>query len=201
MWPSNHEILSQGTSKLTILIFCSLRCIPDGGDVGYTMTELQPSPPGYRVQDEAPGPPSCPPGSYKYASHGHGSEAANFKSATSYSQEGYGLKQSPPRSVAPNEYYRRRNDGRRSSTENDHEGGNGGKKAAAVTSYNDGHKKNTPGYKNDCGYVLTITCALFFDVRSRNILFPLLFLPSFFLSFSLDLLPTRIIGKQWLSGV
>ncbi|XP_024884029.1 protein Shroom isoform X3 [Temnothorax curvispinosus] len=121
------------------------------------MTELQPSPPGYRVQDEAPGPPSCPPGSYKYASHGHGSEAANFKSATSYSQEGYGLKQSPPRSVAPNEYYRRRNDGRRSGTENDHEGGNGGKKAAAVTGYNDGHKKNTPGYKNDCGYVLAIT--------------------------------------------
>ncbi|KYM84509.1 Protein Shroom [Atta colombica] len=127
-------------------------CIPDGGDVGYTMTELQPSPPGYRVQDEAPGPPSCPPGSYKYASHGHGSEAANFKSATSYSQEGYGLKQSPPRSVAPNEYYRRRNDGRRSSTENDHEGGNGSKKVTAVTSYNDSHKKNTPGYKNDCGY-------------------------------------------------
>lgn len=116
------------------------------------MTELQPSPPGYRVQDEAPGPPSCPPGSYKYASHGHGSETANFKSATSYSQEGYGLKQSPPRPVAPNEYYRRRSDGRRS--ENDHEGGNGGKKAAAaVAGYNDGHKKNTPGYKNDSGYV------------------------------------------------
>nr|XP_012230562.1 PREDICTED: uncharacterized protein LOC105676893 isoform X4 [Linepithema humile] len=131
------------------------RCIPDGGDVGYTMTELQPSPPGYRVQDEAPGPPSCPPGSYKYASHGHGSEAANFKSATSYSQEGYGLKQSPPRSVAPNEYYRRRNDGRRSGgTENDQEGGGGGggKKTAAVAGYNDGHKKNTPGYKNDSGY-------------------------------------------------
>ncbi|XP_018393730.1 PREDICTED: uncharacterized protein LOC108772657 [Cyphomyrmex costatus] len=127
-------------------------CIPDGGDVGYTMTELQPSPPGYRVQDEAPGPPSCPPGSYKYASHGHGSETANFKSATSYSQEGYGLKQSPLRSVALNEYYRRRNEGWRSSTENDHEGGNGGKKATAVTSYNDSHKKNTPGYKNDCGY-------------------------------------------------
>lgn len=120
------------------------------------MTELQPSPPGYRVQDEAPGPPSCPPGSYKYASHGHGSEAANFKTATSYSQEGYGLKQSPPRPVAPNEYYRRRNDGRRSGTENDHEGGNGGKKTAAtVAGYNDGHKKNTPGYKNDSGYVLT----------------------------------------------
>jgi len=116
------------------------------------MTELQPSPPGYRVQDEAPGPPSCPPGSYKYASHGHGSEAANFKSATTYSQEGYGLKQNPPRPVAPNEYYRRsRNDGRRSSTENDHEGG---KKAAAVAGYNDGHKRNTPSYKNDSGYVL-----------------------------------------------
>ncbi|XP_032666579.1 uncharacterized protein LOC116842044 isoform X3 [Odontomachus brunneus] len=117
------------------------------------MTELQPSPPGYRVQDEAPGPPSCPPGSYKYASHGHGSETANFKSATSYSQEGYGLKQSPPRPVATNEYYRRRNDGRRSGAENDHEGGNGGKKAAAaVAGYNDSHKKNTPGYKNDSGY-------------------------------------------------
>lgn len=117
------------------------------------MTELQPSPPGYRVQDEAPGPPSCSPGSYKYANHG--SEAANFKSATSYSQEGYGLKQSPPRSVALNEYYRRRNDGRRSNTENDLESG-GGKKTAVVAGYNDGHKKNTPGYKNDSGYVLTI---------------------------------------------
>lgn len=117
------------------------------------MTELQPSPSGYRVQDEAPGPPSCPPGSYKsYASHGHGSEAANFKSAASYSQEGYGLKQSPPRPVALNEYYRRRNDGRRSSMEgNDHEGG---KKTAAVAGYNDSHKKNTSGYKNDSGYGL-----------------------------------------------
>ncbi|XP_025268223.1 protein Shroom isoform X2 [Camponotus floridanus] len=116
------------------------------------MTELQPSPSGYRVQDEAPGPPSCPPGSYKsYASHGHGSEAANFKSAVSYSQEGYGLKQSPPRPVALNEYFRRRrNDGRRSSMEgNDHEGV---KKATAVAGYNDGHKKNTSGYKNDSGY-------------------------------------------------
>ncbi|XP_070512982.1 protein Shroom isoform X1 [Cardiocondyla obscurior] len=139
---SLHETHDQGRHRRK-------RCIPDGGDVGYTMTELQPSPPGYRVQDEAPGPPSCPPGSYKYASHGHGSEAANFKSATSYSQEGYGLKQSPPRSMAPNEYYRRRNDGRRPSTENDLEGG---KKAAAVTSYNDGHKKNSLGCKNDCGY-------------------------------------------------
>lgn len=154
------------------------------------MTELQPSPPGYRVQDEAPGPPSCPPGSYKYASHGHGSEAANFKSATSYSQEGYGLKQSPPRSVAPNEYYRRRNDGRRSGTENDHEGGNGGKKAAAVTSYNDGHKKNTPGYKNDCGYVLAITRALFFSMFV-HVFFLLLFPCSLFPSFS-----TRIIASD-----
>ncbi|KAG5308140.1 SHRM2 protein, partial [Acromyrmex insinuator] len=151
-----NDRIRVGTSSMDANVSSPLTdplwCIPDGGDVGYTMTELQPSPPGYRVQDEAPGPPSCPPGSYKYASHGHGSEAANFKSATSYSQEGYGLKQSPPRSVAPNEYYRRRNDGRRSSTENDHEGGSGGKKATAVTSYNDGHKKNTPGYKNDCGY-------------------------------------------------
>ncbi|KAG5325040.1 SHRM2 protein, partial [Pseudoatta argentina] len=151
-----NDRIRVGTSSMDANVSSPLTdplwCIPDGGDVGYTMTELQPSPPGYRVQDEAPGPPSCPPGSYKYASHGHGSEAANFKSATSYSQEGYGLKQSPPRSVAPNEYYRRRNDGRRSSTENDHEDGSGGKKGTAVTSYNDGHKKNTPGYKNDCGY-------------------------------------------------
>lgn len=125
------------------------------------MTELQPSPSGYRVQDEAPGPPSCPPGSYKsYASHGHGSEAANFKSAVSYSQEGYGLKQSPPRPVALNEYFRRRrNDGRRSSMEgNDHEGA---KKATAVAGYNDGHKKNTSGYKNDSGYVIAIICLFF----------------------------------------
>nr|XP_034176660.1 uncharacterized protein LOC117602571 isoform X1 [Osmia lignaria] len=126
------------------------RCIPDGGDVGYTMTELQPSPPGYRVQDEAPGPPSCPPGPYKYASHGHGSEPANFKSASSYPQEGYGLKQSPSRTVASNEYYRRRNDGRRSA-ENEHEAGNAAKKAT-VAGYNESHKKNTAGYKNDSGY-------------------------------------------------
>ncbi|XP_076761621.1 shroom isoform X1 [Xylocopa sonorina] len=114
------------------------------------MTELQPSPPGYRVQDEAPGPPSCPPGSYKYASHGHGSEPANFKSTTSYPQEGYGLKQSPSRTVAPNEYYRRRNDGRRSA-ENEHEAGSAAKKAT-VAGYNESHKKNTAGYKNDSGY-------------------------------------------------
>lgn len=152
------------------------------------MTELQPSPPGYRVQDEAPGPPSCPPGSYKYTSHGHGSEAANFKSAT-YSQESYGLKQSPPRSVAPNEYYRRRSDGRRSSTENDHEGGNG-KKAAAVTGYNDGHKKNTPGYKNECGYVRLR--ARFFSRRSltqRSF-------PASFSALSISALLMRIIASE-----
>ncbi|XP_071872400.1 shroom isoform X2 [Bombus fervidus] len=114
------------------------------------MTELQPSPPGYRVQDEAPGPPSCPPGSYKYASHGHGSETANFKSTSSYPQEGYGLKQSPSRTVPPNEYYRRRNDGRR-STENEHEAANAAKKAT-VAGYNETYKKNTAGYKNDSGY-------------------------------------------------
>lgn len=142
------------------------------------MTELQPSPPGYRVQDEAPGPPSCPPGPYKYASHGHGSEAANFKSVTSYSQEGYSLKQSPPlsRPVAPNEYYRRKNDSRKFNTENDYEGGgNGDKKITAiVASYNDGHKKNTPGYKNDSGYVLAIArvLPLFLDgSHSRNVAF------------------------------
>ncbi|KAL6442791.1 hypothetical protein ACFW04_002688 [Cataglyphis niger] len=154
----NHSIdkvfmshLHTCTSHKYVKTLRSILCIPDGGDVGYKMTELQPSPSGYRVQDEAPSPPSCPPGSYKsYASHGHGSETANFKTAASYSQEGYGLKQSPPRPVALNEYYRRRNDGRRSSMEgNDHEGG---KKAATVAGYNDGHKKNTSGYKNDSGY-------------------------------------------------
>lgn len=139
-------------SILTEIFFSEWRrCIPDGGDVGYTMTELQPSPPGYRVQDEAPGPPSCPPASYKYASHGHGSEAANFKSTSSYPQEGYGgLKQSPSRTVPPNEYYRRRNDGRR-STENEHEAGNATKKAT-IPGYNESHKKNTTSYKNDSGY-------------------------------------------------
>ncbi|KZC04893.1 Protein Shroom [Dufourea novaeangliae] len=115
------------------------------------MTELQPSPPGYRVQDEAPGPPSCPPGPYKYASHGHGSETTNFKGTPSYPQEGYGLKQSPSRTVLPNEYYRRRNDGRRSA-ENEHEAGNGTKKATTAAGYNESHKKNTAGYKNDSGY-------------------------------------------------
>lgn len=126
------------------------RCIPDGGDVGYTMTELQPSPPGYRVQDEAPGPPSCPPGPYKYASHGHAGELTNFKSAPSYTPEGYGLKQSPSRTVPANEYYRRRNDGRRSA-ENEHEAGSATKEPT-VASYNESHKKNTAGYKNDSGY-------------------------------------------------
>ncbi|XP_076678285.1 shroom isoform X3 [Andrena cerasifolii] len=134
----------------SVLISEWVTCIPDGGDVGYTMTELQPSPPGYRVQDEAPGPPSCPPGPYKYASHGHGSEPTNFKSASSYTQEGYGLKQSPSRTVPPNEYYRRRNDGRRSA-ENEHEAGSAAKKAT-VAGYNESHKKNTAGYKNDSGY-------------------------------------------------
>lgn len=132
------------------------------------MTELQPSPPGYRVQDEAPGPPSCPPGSYKYASHGHGSEAANFKStSSSYPQEGYGgLKQSPSRTVPPNEYYRRRNDGRR-STENEHEAGNATKKAT-IPSYNESHKKNTTSYKNDSGYA---TFHPIFSSYSRTISF------------------------------
>ncbi|XP_054012823.1 serine/arginine repetitive matrix protein 2-like [Hylaeus anthracinus] len=114
------------------------------------MTELQPSPPGYRVQDEAPGPPSCPQGPYKYASHGHGSESTNFKSTSSYPQEGYGLKQSPSRTAVSNEYYRRRNDGRRSA-ENEHETGSAAKKAT-VAGYNESHKKNTAGYKNDSGY-------------------------------------------------
>lgn len=137
--------------KLTnlFLLYFS-RCIPDGGDVGYTMTELQPSPPGYRVQDEAPGPPSCPPGPYKYTSHSHGSETANFKSTSSYPQESYGLKQSPSRTMPSNEYYRRRNDGRRSA-ENEQETGNATKKAT-VAGYNESHKKNTAGYKNDSGY-------------------------------------------------
>nr|XP_033341065.1 serine/arginine repetitive matrix protein 2 [Megalopta genalis] len=127
-----------------------LTCIPDGGDVGYTMTELQPSPPGYRVQDEAPGPPSCPPGPYKYASHGHGAEPTNFKSATSYPPEGYALKQSPSRAALSNEYYRRRNDGRRSAEE--HEPANNPAKKATAPGYNESHKKNTAGYKNDSGY-------------------------------------------------
>ncbi|KAL2722943.1 serine/arginine repetitive matrix protein 2 isoform X3 [Vespula maculifrons] len=131
-------------------------CIPDGGDVGYTMTELQPSPPGYRVQDEAPGPPSCPSGTYKYTNHGHDNETTNFKGTTSYTQEGYGLKKSPSRTVPSNQYYRRRNDGRR-STENEHEGNNNvGNKKTAIAGYNENNKKNTPGYKNDSGYSETL---------------------------------------------
>lgn len=116
------------------------------------MTELQPSPPGYRVQDEAPGPPSCPSGTYKYTNHGHDNETTNFKGATSYTQEGYGLKKSPSRTVPSNQYYRRRNDGRR-STENEHEGNNNvGNKKTPIAGYNESNKKNTPGYKNDSGY-------------------------------------------------
>lgn len=42
---------------------------------------------------------------------------------------------------------------------NDHEGA---KKTAAVAGYNDSHKKNTSGYKNDSGYVIVIICAVFF---------------------------------------
>lgn len=49
---------------------------------------------------------------------------------------------------------------------NDHEGA---KKATAVAGYNDGHKKNTSGYKNDSGYVIAIICLFFFcGVRSRD---------------------------------
>ncbi|XP_043485248.1 protein Shroom [Leptopilina heterotoma] len=109
------------------------------------MTELQPSPPGYRGQDEAPG----PPGSFKYTNHGHVSEVANYKGTTTYPQEGYNLK-STSRSIPASEYYRRRNDNSRRSTENDIDNEN--LKKASNTGYNDGYKKNTPGYKNDSGY-------------------------------------------------
>ncbi|KAI4503262.1 hypothetical protein M0802_001484 [Mischocyttarus mexicanus] len=120
------------------------------------MTELQPSPPGYRVQDEAPGPPSCPSGTYKYTSHGHDTETTNFKGATSYTQEGYGHKKSPSRTVPSNQYYRRRNDGRR-STDNEHEGTNNvANKKTPIAGYNESNKKNTPGYKNDSGYSETL---------------------------------------------
>ena len=137
------------------------------------MTELQPSPPGYRVQDEAPGPPSCPPGSYKYASHGHGSETANFKSTSSYPQESYGLKQSPSRTVSSNEYYRRRNDSRR-STESEHEASNAAKKAT-VAGYNESYKKNTAGYKNDSGYATFDDDKLLLVSSSLSLLSSLIF--------------------------
>ncbi|XP_051175385.1 protein Shroom isoform X2 [Leptopilina boulardi] len=110
------------------------------------MTELQPSPSGYRGQDEAPGPPS---GSFKYTNHGHVSEVANYKGTTTYPQEGYNLK-TTSRPIPTSEYYRRRNDNSRRSAENDIDNEN--LKKASNTGYNDGYKKNTPGYKNDSGY-------------------------------------------------
>lgn len=112
------------------------------------MTELQPSPPGYRGQDEAPGPPSCSPGSFKYSNHGHLSQVANYKGTSSYPQEGYSLKSSSC-PIPTSEYYRRRNDNSRRSADNDIDNEN--LKKAANTGYNDGYKKNTPGYKNDSG--------------------------------------------------
>ncbi|XP_024944038.1 serine/arginine repetitive matrix protein 2 isoform X2 [Cephus cinctus] len=119
------------------------RCIPDGGDVGYTMTELQPSPPGYRGQDEAPGPPSCSSASFKYSTHAGHPESGSYK-GTAYLRDHYGKDSyGKPSSRSPSDYYHDTNDiGRRDVELN-------GKK---VSGYMDGYKKNAPGYKNDSGY-------------------------------------------------
>ncbi|XP_012279440.1 protein Shroom [Orussus abietinus] len=106
------------------------------------MTELQPSPPGYRGQDEAPGPPSCSSATFKYS---HCSEAASYKGSPPFPEERYG-KQSPARPSPPGEYYHRRSDPAR------REGELGNGKKSTTSGYNESYKKNTPGYKNDSGY-------------------------------------------------
>lgn len=106
------------------------------------MTDLQPSPPGYRGQDEPPG-PARSPSTFPYASHGNlGAEVTPYKNSTSYSGESYAKQSSSPRGQAEF-YHLHKNDATRTDV---------GTKKASITGYNDGYKKNTPGYKNDSGY-------------------------------------------------
>ena len=150
------------------------------------MTEIQPSPPGYRGQDEAPGPHSCSPGSFKYAGHSHHADQQqqhtnNYVKSSSVGynngQENFIHKQSTgtTRGSSPGEQqnhtsngvYRRKSEntgGRRSSIgENDGDvighaetNNQSASKTATIAGYNEGYKKNTPGYKNDSGLVFII---------------------------------------------
>ncbi|XP_043286569.1 protein Shroom [Venturia canescens] len=129
------------------------------------MTDIQPSPPGYRGQDEAPGPLSCSPGSFKYAGHAHHPEHKQQQSAGNYvkstastynNKESYNGKQSNEQQSL---FYRRKSEnsgGRRtSSSENEpsiETNNHIVNKKSNIAGYNDGYKKNTPGYKNDSGY-------------------------------------------------
>ncbi|XP_046608221.1 uncharacterized protein LOC124299218 [Neodiprion virginianus] len=129
--------LNEAQEERIILAGQGNRCIPDGGDVGRTMTDLQPSPPGYRGQDEPPGPARSPASApfqppYKNATSSYPAEIYNGKQPSS------------PRGGQADFYHIQKNDGSRNEV--------GKKKTSHVAMYNDGYKKNTPGYKNDSGY-------------------------------------------------
>lgn len=155
------------------------------------MTEIQPSPSGYRGQDEAPGPPPCSPGSFKYASHAHHPEQQpqqqqqqqvgnNYSKSNTVGytgQEGFVNKHqqnsgstrgsSPGEQQNHNGGYRRKSEGsagrRNSNGENESnvvglaETNNQiGNKKGTIAGYNEGYKKNTPGYKNDSGSAILL---------------------------------------------
>ncbi|XP_048515517.1 protein Shroom isoform X2 [Athalia rosae] len=165
---SLNEILQDDNRTTTSSRVKEKRCIPDGGDVGRTMTDLQPSSPGYRGQDEPPGPARSPSAAttFSYSTHGHtavGTENSPYKNSTPYSTEGYGKQNSsPPSSASPNspsrtsgtqlqnDFYHihKNNDAQINRNEREIVS----KKNSIITGYNDGYKKNTPGYKNDSGY-------------------------------------------------
>lgn len=139
-------------------------CIPDGGATSSAMTELQPSPSGYRGQDEVPGPPICSPGGFSksYPNHGHPAETSNYGGIGPFSHENSYLlqhqqhnnkqqQQNASRGSSPGEQYYRRKTDRRTSENENNVGDNIGKKSTTITSYNEGYKKNTFGYKNDSG--------------------------------------------------
>ncbi|KAK0096476.1 hypothetical protein PV326_005394 [Microctonus aethiopoides] len=149
------------------------------------MTELQPSPSGYRGQDEAPSLSTCSLNTFvkAYPNHSHPVETSNYKGVESYSQDNVYLhhqhqqqqqqqhhhhhhhhhhhnqnnnkhqQQTTSRGSSPGEHYRKKTD-RRTASENDNNnvGDNGEKKSSTIAGYNEGYKKNTPGYKNDSGY-------------------------------------------------
>lgn len=132
------------------------------------MTDIEPSPPGYRGQDEAPGPLSCSPGSFKYAGHAHHLEHKQQQSAGNYvkntastytGKENY--KQQQQNNEQQSLSYRRKleNSGaRRTSSSSENELGletnnHIANKKSNIAGHNDGYKKNTPGYKNDSGSV------------------------------------------------
>lgn len=164
-----------------LLIICS-RCIPDdGGDVCYTMTELQPSPPGYRGQDEAPGPPgppSCVTAPYSSQHFQHSSQAAaavNYKAPTvGYNQEqqqqqqhnnsnnSYGIKHYHGRRVTHHDKDHHPQRGGKSSSSDNNEIGDDNNVISHSTAYYESYKKNTPGYKNDSGLIASLYLVFFY---------------------------------------